>query len=144
MALILINGSNNATVVKSINLLINKGRLNLVNHPKFINPFFADSTARHILNSKSRQKSKVAVAFFIKENESFVINLITKIHPPAMVVVVSNKYSEYSKLEYMVRKGKVFKKFKSSKLENRGMIDYSFEKDQRNLKKSIKINSYII
>ena len=144
MSLILISGTDNYQIINSINSLQIRGKLKILNHPKIIKPSLADLTVYHILNLKSKRKSKVAVAFFVNENDSHVINLITEIRPNAQVVVVGEEYGEYSKLEYMINNGKDYNKFKSSILHNEGMIDYSYDKKNRYLKKSNKLNSYFV
>ena len=135
MTLILIRGNKESKIVKAIHLLQLQGKLNLLNQPKYIDSYFADSVVRNVLNSKVKRKSRVAVAFFVEENESHVINIITELHPPAHVVVINKQYAEYSKLEYVMNNGRNFNKFESLRLYNGGLIDYTHNKKYREFKK---------
>ena len=108
-----------------------------------VNPFIADSIVEGILKSEVRRKSRVAVAFFVEESDSYSILQIKRIHFPAHVIVVSNSYDEYSRLEYILDDSKTFNRFRSIKIVNHGMIDYSMSKDNRVLIKNDKLNSYI-
>lgn len=54
------------------------GNLNLVTKPKVVDSNFADSIVEKILNSKLRTKSKVATAFFVKEDTTLSIMQVKK------------------------------------------------------------------
>ena len=143
MALILVRGENNSNIITSIEKIEYKCRLRLISKPKLINPFIADSIVESILKSEVRRKSRVAVAFFVEGSDSFSILRIKKIHLPAHVIVVSNSYEEYLRLEYLLDDSKTFNRFRSLKIVNNGMIDYSMNKNDRVLIKNDKLNSYI-
>jgi hypothetical protein len=68
---------------------------------------------------------------------------IKKIHPPAHVVVVSDEYDGYEKLESMLDTAKPFQGYQSHRAKNEGMIDYKIDAKQRHIKND-KLNSYII
>ena len=68
MALILIRGETNSKLLNAIADMERHGNLNLVTKPKVVDSNFADSIVEKILNSKLRTKSKVATAFFVKED----------------------------------------------------------------------------
>ena len=142
MALILIRGESNAKLLTTISDLEHHANLNLVSTPKVIDPYFADSLVEGILNSKLRTKSNVATAFFVKEDTTLSILQIKKIHPPAHVVVVSDEYSEYDKLENLLKDAPTFQGYHSHKAKNDGMIDYKIQGKQRHIKNE-KLNSYI-
>ena len=101
MALILIRGENNSKLINAIADMERHGNLNLITKPKVVDAKFADSIVEGILNSQLKTKSNVATAFFVKEDTTLSIIQIKKIHPPAHVVVVSDEYAAYSKLEYV-------------------------------------------
>ena len=67
---------------------------------------------------------------------------VKKIHPPAHVVVVSDEYGAYSKLEYVLNSADDFKGYNSIKAINDGMIDYKINKKERHIKND-KLNSYV-
>lgn len=118
------------------------GNLTLITKPKVIDASFADSLVEGILNSKLKTKSNVAIAFFVKEDTTLSIMQVKKIHPPAHVVVVSDEYGAYSKLEYVLNSADDFKGYNSIKAINDGMIDYKINKKERHIKND-KLNSYV-
>lgn len=65
-----------------------------------------------------------------------------KIHPPAHVVVVSDEYDAYDKLQNALNSANVFQGYHSHKAKNEGMIDYKIEGKERYIKNE-KLNSYI-
>lgn len=141
MALILVRGENNSKLLSAISDMERHGSLNLTTKPKVVDAAFADSLVEGILNSKLRTKSNVATAFFVKEDTTLSIMQVKKIHPPAHVVVVSDEYDAYSKLEYVLNKAEDFKQYHSTKAVNEGMIDYKINKKERHIKND-KLNSY--
>ncbi|MBP3790755.1 MAG: DUF356 domain-containing protein [Methanobrevibacter sp.] len=142
MALILIRGENNSKLLNAIADMERHGSLNLTSKPKVVDASFADKLVEGILNSKLRTKSNVATAFFVKEDTTLSIMQVKKIHPPAHVVVVSDEYGAYSKLEYVLNKAEDFKGYQSNKAINDGMIDYKIDKKERHIKND-KLNSYM-
>jgi len=142
VALILIRGENNSKLFSAIADMERHGNLNLTTKPKVVDPAFADSLVEGILNSKLRTKSNVATAFFVKEDTTLSIMQVKKIHPPAHVVVVSDEYGAYSKLEYVLNKSPELKGYHSNKAINDGMIDYKINKKERHIRND-KLNSYV-
>ena len=142
MALILVRGENNSKLLSAISDMERHGNLTLITKPKVIDASFADSLVEGILNSKLKTKSNVAIAFFVKEDTTLSIMQVKKIHPPAHVVVVSDEYGAYSKLEYVLNSADDFKGYNSIKAINDGMIDYKINKKERHIKND-KLNSYV-
>ena len=58
------------------------------------------------------------------------------------MVVVSDEYDAYSKLEYVLNKADDFGEYHPSKAINDGMIDYKIDKKERHIKND-KLNSYL-
>ncbi|MDO5814357.1 MAG: DUF356 domain-containing protein [Methanobrevibacter sp.] len=141
MALILIRGENNSKLLSAIADMERHGNLNLTTKPKMVDASFADSLVEGILNSKLKTRSKVATAFFVKEDTTLSIMQIKKIHPPAHVIVVSDEYGAYSKLEYVLNSAAEFSAYHSNKAINDGMIDYKINKKERHIRND-KLNSY--
>ena len=139
MALILIRGENYNKIENSLMAIQNEGKLNLISKPKVIDHFYADALVESILKSKLRNKSKAAIAFFVRETTSFSITQIKNVHHPAHVTVVSSDYDAYSKLEYLMNNADVFR-YSVNKIFNGGMIDYSL--DKKEIIKNEKLNSY--
>ena len=142
MALILIRGETNSKILNAIADMERHGNLNLVTKPKVVDSNFADSIVEKILNSKLRTKSKVATAFFVKEDTTLSIMQVKKIHPPAHVVVISNEYDDYHKLKKILDNAKAFQGYYSHKAKNDGLIDYSIKGKKRHVKNE-KLNSYV-
>ena len=142
MALILIRGESNAKLLTTISDLEHHANLNLVSTPKVIDPYFADSLVEGILNSKLRTKSNVATAFFVKEDTTLSILQIKKIHPPAHVVVVSDEYDGYNKLNELLDVSELFQGYHSHKARNDGLIDYTIQGKDRHIKNE-RLHSYM-
>ncbi|WP_406535877.1 DUF356 domain-containing protein [Methanobrevibacter sp.] len=142
MALILIRGENNSKLLSAISDMERHANLNLISQPKEIDSNFADSLVENILNSKLRTKSSVATAFFVKEDTTLSIIQVKKIHPPAHVVVVSDEYEGYKKLEQQLDVSNAFQGYRSHKAKNDGLIDYTIKGKDRYIKNE-KLNSYM-
>ena len=142
MALILIRGENKSKLLSAISDLERHGNLNLISSPKSVDPNFADNLVEGILNSELKTKSNVATAFFVREDTTLSIMQVKKIHPPAHVVVVSDEYDAYSKLEYVLNNAEEFNDYHSTKAINDGMIDYKINKKERHIRND-KLKSYI-
>ena len=143
MTLMLVRGGNDSKVISSIKSLEFQTRLFLISKPIIIDSAFADSIVEEILGSKVKRKSKVAVAFYVKDSAVVCISKIKKIHLKAHVIVVNNEYDGFSKLEEVIKNGEVFEQYDSFKFVSNGMIDYSIDKDKRQLIKNEKLNSYM-
>lgn len=142
MALILIRGENNSKLLNAISDIERHANLTLISQPKDIDSAFADSLVENILNSELRTKSSVATAFFVKEDATLSIMQVKKIHPPAHVVVVSDEYEGYKKLEELLYESKPFQGYHSHKAKNDGLIDYTIKGKDRFIKNE-KLNSYM-
>ena len=142
MALILVRGENNSKLLNAIADMERHGNLNLTTKPKVVDAEIADSLVETILNSKLKTKSNVATAFFVKEDTTLSIIQIKKIHPAANVVIVSDEYDAYRKLENILKTAKTFKDYHSNKAVNDGIIDYKIDKKERHIRND-KLNSYI-
>ena len=115
MALILIRGDNNSKLLNAIADIERHAQLHLMNSPQKIDADFADSIVESILNTPLRNKSKVATAFFVREDITLAIMQIKKIHPPAHVVVVSDEYGEFNALNEKLGDAPLFKGYYSNK-----------------------------
>ena len=142
MALILIRGENKSKLLSAISDIENHASLSIVSSPKIVDPNFADTLVAGILNSELRTKSSAATAFFVKEDTTLSIIQVKKIHPPAHVVVVSDEYDAYSKLEYVLNNADDFSQYHPAKAINDGMIDYKIDKKEMHIKND-KLNSYL-
>lgn len=145
MALILIRGENNSKLLNAIADIERHAKLNLTTKPKRIDANFADKIVEKILKSSLRNTSKVATAFYVKEDITLSILQIKKIHPPAHVVVVSDEYEGFDELNERLEKAANFKGYYSSKSKGTKMKDYKLKKratEENNSNKN-KVNSYL-
>lgn len=142
MALILIRGENNSKLLNAVSDIEHHANLDIISTPKIIDSDFADSLVENILNSKLRTKSNVATAFFVKEDTTFTILQVKKIHPPAHVVVVSDEYDGYNQLSMLLDDSEPFQGYHSHKARNDGLIDYTIKGKDRHIKNE-KLNSYM-
>ena len=117
MALILIRGDNNSKLLNAIADIERHAQLHLIKDPQKIDGEFADSIVESILNAPLRNKSKVATAFFVREDITLAIMQIKKIHPPAHVVVVSDEYKEYRSLNKKLDDAPIFRGYYSNKAQ---------------------------
>jgi hypothetical protein len=127
MALILIRGETNQKLLNAIADIERHAKLNLSTRPKIVDPDFADEIVGKILNQKIRNKSKVATAFFVKEDITLSIIQVKKIHPPAHVVVVIEDYSGYGDLVKQLDKSAPLKGYYSAKNKGTTMKDYKYK-----------------
>ena len=142
MALILIRGENNSKLLSAISDIERHANLDIISKPRIIDSNFADSLVESILGSKLKTTSNVATAFFVKEDPTLSILQIKKIHPPAHVVVVSDEYDGYQKLDDLLNDAEPFQGYHSHKAKNDGLIDYTIKGGKRHIKNE-KLNSYM-
>lgn len=143
MALILIRGENTQKLLNAIADLERHAKLNLSSSPKKIDSKFADNIVEKILKSPLRSKSKIATAFFIKEDITHSIMQIKKIHPPAHIVVVSDEYDGYMELKKKIATSSNFRGYYSNKSNKTELKDYKHNnksKNNPNFDKEVKIS----
>lgn len=125
MALILVRGENYPKLFNAISDIEKHANLTLVNKPKVIDSNYADSAVEKILKAALRTRSDVATAFITKEDPTFCIMQIKKIHPPAHVVIISDEYDSYKEIMEMLETAEELVGFKSNKTQQKfGMKDY--------------------
>jgi len=129
MALILIRGENDKKLLNAIADIERHANLNISSKPKIIDSKFTDLIVEKILKSPLKTKSKVATAFFVKEDTTFSISQIKKIHPPAHIIVVSDEYQEFEELNEKLKKSNDFKGYYSNKNKNTELKDYKSKKN---------------
>jgi len=142
MALILIRGENYQKLYSAISDIEKHANLKLLNKPKVIDSKFADKVVEKILNAKLKTTSNVATAFITKEEPTFCIMQIKKIHPPAHVVIISDEYDSYSDIMNRLGKADDLPEYKSNKIQQKsGMKDYKSKNGGSKINKPA--NSYI-
>ena len=134
MTIVLIRGENNQKLLNAIADVERHAGIKVLGKPRFLDAKFVDNTVESILNQKLRSKSKVAGAFFIKEDSKYAIAQIKKIHPPAHVVVVPSKYKNINSLVDTVHNAKFLKGYYSSKDKSSSLKDYKYNKKTNSTK----------
>ena len=141
MALILIRGENYQKLYSAISDIEKHANLKLLNKPKVIDSKFADKVVEKILNAKLKTTSNVATAFITKEEPTFCIMQIKKIHPPAHVVIISEEYESYKEIMKMLETADELSGYKSNKTQQKfGMKDYKSKSGSSKINKPA--NSY--
>ena len=130
MTVILVRGENNQKILNAIADVERHANLKLSSKPKKIDSNLADSIVEKILGQKLRTKSKVASAFFVKEDATVSILQIKKIHPPAHVVVVVEKYEGYDALIEKIYNAKPLKGYYSNKNKESSLKDYKYSAEK--------------
>lgn len=115
MALILIRAEDQGKLLNTIADIERHAGLKISGKPKIIDSKTADAIAGKILKQKLRSKSDIAVLIRVEDDTTKSIVHIRKIHPPAHVIVVSEEYPEYKKLEDMFHRLKNLKGYYSHK-----------------------------
>lgn len=99
MALILIRAEDQGKLLNTIADIERHAGLKVAGKPRIIDPKKADEIAGKILKQQLRSKSGIAVLVRVEDDTTKSIVHIRKIHPPAHVIVISEEYSEFKKLE---------------------------------------------
>jgi len=99
MALILIRAEDQGKLLNTLADIERHAGLNVTGKPRIINPKKADEIAGNILKQQLRSKSDIAVLVRVEDDTTKSIVHIRKIHPPAHVIVISEEYKEFKKLE---------------------------------------------
>lgn len=115
MALILIRAMNKKKALNVLADLERHAKLNIVGKPKKVKNSSVYDITRRILKKKPREDIKVSVLVQVKEDTTKAIMNITKTHPPAHVIVVSEEYPEYEQLLKEYKKSAIFDGYYSLK-----------------------------
>jgi len=96
----LIRADNYNKLKTAINDIEEHANLTILNSPKKIKPEKADEILVEILDSPLKKMCDVAAICKIDEEPAEAINTIKDIHPPAHIIVVSERHGEiYKDLE---------------------------------------------
>src|SRR5664280_2807370 len=99
MALILIRAEDQGKLLNTLADIERHAGLKVAGKPRLIDPKKADEIAGKILKQELRSKSDIAVLVRVEDDTTKSIVHIRKIHPPAHVIVISEEYNEFKKLE---------------------------------------------
>lgn len=138
MALIIIRSDNNEKMLNAIADVERHAGLNITTKIHEIGSEYGDKIVSSVLNQKLRNKSKVATAFFVKEDTTLSIMKIKKIHPPAHIVVLSEEYEDYESFKSKIAHNPTFSGYYSHKSKNKEDKESNDNKTKKNNK-----NNYI-
>ncbi|HIP16663.1 MAG TPA: DUF356 domain-containing protein [Methanothermococcus okinawensis] len=114
MVLLLIRGDNYKKIKNALADIHRHGKLTILGKPRIIVPEAADEILKYILGT-IKKPCKRACLVRIQESAPKAIDRIRKIHPPAHIVVISEKYEPYHYLMRDLPKMPVLKGFYKSK-----------------------------
>jgi hypothetical protein len=75
------------------------GRMVFSGVPKFISSDYADDILTEVLNTHLRNKCRSAAVVSLNTVPSVAIGKLSKIHPPAHVIIISPKYDIFQELK---------------------------------------------
>ena len=119
MALILIRAMNKKKALNALADIERHANLTIQGKPKTIGLDKVYAVTKRVIKQNPRGDIKVAVLARVEEDTTKSIVNIRKTHPPAHVIVVSEEYPEYKKLDNEFSKLKDFYGYYSLKAKNR-------------------------
>jgi uncharacterized protein len=115
MALILIRANDKKKLLNGLADLERHANLKITGKPRMVPAKFADEVVQKIIKQELRSKSKNAVIVKVEEETTQSIMQVKKIHPPAHIVVLSDEYKDYSKIERVFKDSPPLKGYYSHK-----------------------------
>ena len=94
MVLLLIRGDNYEKIKNALADIHRHAKLTIIGKPKIMVPEAADEILKYILGS-IKKPCKKACLVKIEENAPRAIDKIRKIHPPAHIIVISERHEPY-------------------------------------------------
>ena len=118
MVLLLIRGDNYEKIKNALADVDRHAELNIIGKPKIILPEAADEILKHVLGEVKKPCRKACLAK-IEESAPKAIDRIRKIHPPAHIVVLSERHEMYEDLLRDFPKMPILKCYYKSKKKNK-------------------------
>ena len=97
-----IRADNELKLKTAINDLKKHGKLEFSIIPKQLPPDFADQLLVEVMNTDLKKQCNVAAIIGLNSSAGAAIDALRKIHPPAHIIIVSNRYEIFSELVEMV------------------------------------------
>ncbi len=94
MVLLLIRGDNYEKIKNALADIHRHAKLTIIGKPKIMVPEAADEILKYILGN-IKKPCKKACLIKIEENAPRAIDKIRKIHPPAHIIVISERHEPY-------------------------------------------------
>jgi hypothetical protein len=98
VALLLVRAENNKKLLNCLADLERHGKLKIKGQPRIIKPSNADAAVAEIMNQKPRSITNSSVLIKVEQDTTRSIMNIRKIHPPGHLMVISEEYPIYKKL----------------------------------------------
>ncbi|MDO5850902.1 MAG: DUF356 domain-containing protein [Methanobacteriaceae archaeon] len=99
MSLILIRASNKKKTLNTLADLERHAKLNINTKPRILDSKKAELVVETILKQKPKSSMGLSTLVKVKEKTPYTITQVMSIHPPAHVIVISEEYDIYTKLE---------------------------------------------
>ncbi|NIA02994.1 MAG: DUF356 domain-containing protein [Nitrospirae bacterium] len=93
-----VRADSNSKVHTTLLDLRRYGRMVFAEQPKMITPEYADDILTSVLKCPLKNNCSAAAVVILKTSPSVAIGKLSKIHPPAHVVIVSSKHDIYDEL----------------------------------------------
>lgn len=93
-----VRADSNSKVHTTLLDLRRYGRMVFAEPPKIITPEYADDILTSVLKCPLKNKCSAAAIVLLNTSPSVAIGKLSKIHPPAHVVIVSSKHEIYDEL----------------------------------------------
>ena len=97
-----IRADNELKLKTAINDLKKHGKLEFSIIPKQLPPDFADQLLVEVMNTDLKKQCNVDAIIGLNSSAGAAIDALRKIHPPAHIIIVSNRYEIFSELVEMV------------------------------------------
>ncbi len=118
MALVLIRAMNKKKALNGLADIERHANLNIVGRPKTVDLKKVYDVTKRVIKQNPRDDIKLAILVRVKEDTTKSIMNLRKIHPPVHIIVISEEYPEYERLNEEFDKAKVFRGYYSSKNKN--------------------------
>lgn len=98
----MVRADNELKLKTAISDLRKHGKLEFSFLPKQLSPEYADQILVDIMKCELKKQCNIAALIGLNNSAGAAIDALRKIHPPAHVIIVSNRYEVYDELVDMV------------------------------------------
>jgi len=96
-----IRADNELKLKTAINDLKKHGKLEFNILPKQLPPEYADQLLVEVMDTELKKQCNVAALIGLNNSAGAAIDALRKIHPPAHIIIVSNRYDVFDELDVM-------------------------------------------
>lgn len=87
-------------ILDTVKIMMNSSEVELAEEPKELEPRVADNILIDVMDTELKNNCSLAGAVKLDTPPGEVINMVTNSKPPAHVIVVSERYDSYRKLNH--------------------------------------------